>query len=122
MPGARRLMPDALHFLQKRHWDLENQILIEPIDTNHNTVFRSDPDQFTGKTDKRAIDDFYIVTFFEFFGRYFNLGIAVNNQTEIIYLVLGDRDRLSFERDEFDNSIGHVNFREIFFTCSYKYI
>lgn len=41
-PLAPRPLP--LHFLEKRHWDFENQILIKPIDTNYYPVFRSDPD------------------------------------------------------------------------------
>jgi len=40
--AAEHFKSGFLNSLQKCLWDLQDQILVEPVDTNHNAVFASD--------------------------------------------------------------------------------
>ena len=111
-----------LHLPQKSPRYFEYQILIKLINTNNNTVFAPYFYKFPHQADKSATDHFNIIPGVELLGRDFNFSITVNKQPKVVNLILGNRNRMSFEGDELDNAVGSVNFREILFICSYKYI
>lgn len=86
-----------LHLPQKSNRNCQNNILIKLIYTDYNPLLTADFDQFSGQTGQRAADDLYLVALGKFLSGNLYLGIAVDKQAEIVYLVLWDSHRLTFE-------------------------
>jgi len=57
----------------------------------------SDLNQLACKSDKRSVYDFNTIALFESLRGNFDLSITVNQQTKYIYLLLRDRNRLTFK-------------------------
>jgi hypothetical protein len=81
---------DNLQPPEEGHWNINYQILIEPVDADYNPAVRACCYQFTRKTDKRTTDYFNKITLCKFLGRYFYFGIAIDKKTEVIDLILGN--------------------------------
>ena len=87
-PASCTLAPS--HLPQKRNWDLEQQVLIKPVDTYDHPVPFANLDQFACQSDERTAYYLNIIPLGEIFRSDFNLGIAVHQQPQIINLLLWD--------------------------------
>ena len=70
----------SLHLPEKRPGDFEDQVLVEAVDADHNTILTADFDKLTCESNKGAADDFNIISRCKFLRSDFNFSITVNKQ------------------------------------------
>src|SRR5690606_26004546 len=78
----------------------------------YHLVLPAYPYQFAAQTGEAAHGDFHEVALFIYVGAYLHLCIAAAEDPQVVYLCLGDGNRLVLYHDELDHTINFA-YREI---------